>query len=194
MIKIIAGQWRSRPLPVAVSAECRPTPGRVRETLFNWLAPYIQGMRCCDLYSGSGALGFEALSRGAKHCTFIERDPKIAQQLRQGLTQFKANDLGMVINTPALAYLRRAKELPFDLLFLDPPFKTDQLEECLKRLSECQFTQPVTWLYIETSRHKKFDLPNGWTLHKSGEAGAVAYYLVKLAHDENNDRTSQANE
>jgi len=122
-VRIIAGEWRSRLIRFPPAAQLRPTPDRVRETLFNWLGQRLDGLACLDLFAGSGALGFEALSRGARRVVMVERDRTVAAALRES-----ARDLGAtgaeIHESDALAWLARSRET-FDVVFLDPPFASD---------------------------------------------------------------------
>lgn len=126
-IRIIAGRWRGRFIPVAKNPGLRPTPNRVRETLFNWLAPEIEGTRCLDLYAGTGALGIEALSRGARSVTFVEPSKLLVPALRRVLDDLGAS--ATVMHTTAERFLRENAE-KFDIVFADPPFGVDPRPVC----------------------------------------------------------------
>ena len=128
-IRIIGGQWRGRKLPVPDSPGLRPTTDRVRETLFNWLAPSMVDARCLDCFAGSGALGLEALSRYAASATLLEMDRSVSQQLQQNLTTLKATN-AKVVNTNTLTFLGQ-KGTPHEVVFIDPPFRKGLLEETL---------------------------------------------------------------
>lgn len=176
-LRIIGGTWRSRKIPFAVGAGVRPTPDRVRETLFNWLQPVIQGARCLDLYSGSGALSFEALSRGAASAVMVDEDLRVIQQLQQNIDLLSA-DKAQVKWTDALQYLSESPQ-PFDVVFLDPPFRDDVLNECCRRIERYGWLAPKAWVYIEADvRRKMTDLPDNWEIIHHKTAGQVAYYLV----------------
>ncbi|HEX4648954.1 MAG TPA: 16S rRNA (guanine(966)-N(2))-methyltransferase RsmD [Steroidobacteraceae bacterium] len=179
LLRIIGGAWRGRKLRFPASADIRPTPDRVRETLFNWLGARVRGARALDLFAGSGALGLEALSRGASHVTFVERDAAAAQELRARLTDWGAVDV-LVARADALHYLAGEAQ-PFDLVFLDPPFATDLLHEAARLLEERQWLADGALIYVECpSRAGPPVLPEGWRMLKAKQAGEVGYHL--LAH------------
>lgn len=175
-IRIIGGQWRGRKLPVPDSPGLRPTTDRVRETLFNWLAPVIQHARCLDAFAGSGALGFEALSRYAAQVTLLESERAIARQLTQNAALLQAEG-ARVVNTNSLQWLAQAGE-PFDVVFLDPPFRRDLLNQTLKLLEQQGWLAEQAWIYVETeAENHDLDIPTRWTLHREKVAGQVAYRL-----------------
>jgi len=177
-LRIIGGQWRGRKLRFADGEGLRPTTDRVRETLFNWLQPLIEGARCLDLFAGSGALGLEALSRGAAKVQFIERNPRAVQALQDNLTLLHA-DNGQIQQGDALSYLRGPAQ-PFDVIFLDPPFRQDLLAPALALLASGGWLNPGARIYIELeSELGEPVLPEGWELLRSKQAGQVAYHLVK---------------
>jgi len=176
-LRIIGGQWRGRKLHFADGEGLRPTTDRVRETLFNWLQPLIQGAHCLDLFAGSGALGLEALSRGAAKVQFIERNPRAVQALRENLTLLHA-DNAQVQQGDALTYLRGPAQ-PFDVVFLDPPFRQDLLTPALELLSTGGWLKTDARIYIEMeSELGEPHLPEGWEPLRSKQAGQVAYHLV----------------
>lgn len=180
-LRIIAGRWRGRRLPVADAPGLRPTSDRVRETLFNWLAPMLPGARCLDLFAGSGALGLEALSRGADYCLFAEQSRPVAQQLEGILQTLAAGDAAEVYCGDALALLRQPPAVPFDLVFLDPPFRKDWLELCLRGLQQPGWLSDSAWVYIESGSEEPLPpLPPGWQLHREKIAGQVSYRLFRL--------------
>ncbi|MBD8454210.1 16S rRNA (guanine(966)-N(2))-methyltransferase [Serratia rubidaea] len=174
-IRIIGGQWRGRKLPVPNSAGLRPTTDRVRETLFNWLAPVIQGARCLDCFAGSGALGLEALSRYAGSATLLEYERPVAQQLEKNLTLLNGN--GQVINTNALSWLANAGEA-YDVVFLDPPFRKGLLAQTVDLLEQQGWLADEAWVYVEAEAESAAaDVPANWALHREKVAGQVAYRL-----------------
>jgi 16S rRNA (guanine966-N2)-methyltransferase len=176
VLRIIGGKWRGRKLRFPASAPIRPTPDRVRETLFNWLAAHVPGARCLDLFAGSGALGLEALSRGAAHVTFIERDPAAAQELRTRLTDWDAPS-ALVKQMDALDFLKQKSEA-FDIAFLDPPFDSDLLASAARLLNAGQSLAPGAFVYIEhPSREGTIPLPANWTRARTKQAGEVGYDL-----------------
>lgn len=138
-LRIIGGAWRGRRLRFPPSPEIRPTPDRVRETLFNWLAVRVPGARCLDLFAGSGALGLEALSRGAAHVTFVERDAAAGREVSARLAEWGAHDARVEI-ADARAFLDRTPAAAFDIAFLDPPFASSLLEESLAALEHGAFS------------------------------------------------------
>ncbi|RLM26693.1 16S rRNA (guanine(966)-N(2))-methyltransferase RsmD [Brenneria alni] len=175
-IRIIGGQWRGRKLPVPDSPGLRPTTDRVRETLFNWLAPVIQQSRCLDCFAGSGALGLEALSRYAAYATLLEMERAVAQQLTQNLTLLRAEN-AQVVNTDTLRWLAQAGE-PFDVVFVDPPFRKDLLNNSLSLLEQQGWLAPEAWIYVETeAENTQLAIPGNWRLHREKMAGQVAYRL-----------------
>ncbi|OSN08050.1 16S rRNA (guanine(966)-N(2))-methyltransferase [Lonsdalea iberica] len=175
-IRIIGGQWRGRKLPVPHSPGLRPTTDRVRETLFNWLAPVIQQARCLDCFAGSGALALEALSRYAAHATLLEAERGIARQLSQNLSLLRAENAS-VIHTDALRWLAQPGEA-FDVVFLDPPFRQGLLDNTVSLLETQGWLADDAWIYIETeAENRTLNLPANWQLHREKVAGQVAYRL-----------------
>lgn len=184
-LRIIAGQWRSRKIQFPEIAGLRPTPNRVRETLFNWLQPWLPGARCLDLFAGSGALSFEALSRGAGEVVLVERNPDAAAALRSNLALLKAANVEL-LETDALDLLERGPVRPFDIVFLDPPFNPtpgadDVLERCCALLDGRGWLKPEGLVYLEVPAGRAPPLPLGWTLIRSKQAGHVGYHLVRRA-------------
>lgn len=178
-LRIIGGQWRGRKLHFPDGEGLRPTTDRVRETVFNWLQPVIAGARCLDLFSGSGALGLEALSRGAGEVLFIERNPQAVKALKENLALVQAAN-AEVHQGDALAYLR-SEPKPFDVVFLDPPFRQDLLTPALKLLAEGGWVTTGSRIYLELeSEQGEPVLPPGWTLLRSKQAGQVAYHLAEV--------------
>jgi 16S rRNA (guanine966-N2)-methyltransferase len=177
-LRIVAGKWRSRLLDIADVPGLRPTPERVRETLFNWLSPSIEGARCLDLFAGTGALGLEALSRGAAAVVFIENSPKAAVTLEKNIARLGGTG-ATVRRADALEYLRRPAESGFDIVFLDPPFAADKLDELCRLIGEASILAAGARIYVEEDRHKSGPLlPSGWQTIKSRTAGNVRYSLV----------------
>ena len=177
-IRIIAGRWRGRRLPVPVAAGLRPTPDRVRETLFNWLAPYLAGARCLDLFAGTGALCLEALSRGAGAAVMVEQAAPAAQALRQNIARLKAGN-AEVVNMDAVDYLGRTPE-PFDIVFIDPPFRSDLIAVCSALVEERGWLRPGGLVYIEApAALRDLPLPRAWELIRSKRAGQVGYHLAR---------------
>ncbi|THD54974.1 16S rRNA (guanine(966)-N(2))-methyltransferase, partial [Enterobacteriaceae bacterium ML5] len=162
-IRIIGGLWRGRKLPVPHSPGLRPTTDRVRETLFNWLAPVLQGAHCLDCFAGSGALGLEALSRYAASATLLEFERPVAQQLEKNLALLNAKD-AKVFNVNTLNWLAKAGNA-FDVVFLDPPFRKGILQDTLNLLEQNQWLADEAWIYVETeAEHDTLDVPASWRL------------------------------
>lgn len=176
MLRIIGGMWRGRKLRFPACAEIRPTPDRVRETLFNWLAPRVPGARCLDLFAGSGALGLEALSRGAAHVTFVDRDAAAVRELRARLTEWQASGT-VVKQMDALHFLAQPPEA-FDIVFLDPPFGSGALAPAARLLDAGHWLLPAALIYIEhPAREESLPVPEGWTRARGKRAGEVGYDL-----------------
>ncbi len=176
-VRIIAGQWRSRKIHFPDLVQLRPTPDRVRETLFNWLAPVIAGARCLDLFAGSGALGLEALSRGAAQVVFVDRDADVVAHIRKHATLFKAEH-ATVIQADALDYLQHCKE-QFDIVFLDPPYDAALLLPVSHALEQQGVLREHARIYLETRDGTVNELPANWQLQRSKQAGQVAYHLAE---------------
>ena len=172
-VRIIGGQWRGRKLRFPDRAGLRPTLGRVRETLFNWLAPSIRGARCLDLYAGSGALGFEALSRGAAEVTFVERDRKAAAALNANVALLEAP--ATVLQMPAERFLATSSER-FDLILFDPPFSDARAGRHLATLLDDHLTDGGS-LYLEMPRRDDLPLPE--RVLKSSTAGDCRFALYR---------------
>ncbi|HSQ69405.1 MAG TPA: 16S rRNA (guanine(966)-N(2))-methyltransferase RsmD [Steroidobacteraceae bacterium] len=177
-LRIIGGRWRGRRLEIPPSPGIRPTPDRVRETLFNWLQMDIAGSRCLDLYAGSGALGIEALSRGAREVVFVDADPVATRALEAALRGLGA-EAGHVVRADVPAFLTRVHE-PFDIVFLDPPYGTGDVVPVLRSLDERGWLRAGGLAYLEDSaRAEAPTLPPGWTLLRSRRAGEVGYHLAR---------------
>ena len=175
-LRIIAGQWRGRKLPFASVPGLRPTPDRVRETLFNWLSPVIAGSRCLDLYAGSGALGVEAASRGAVDVVLVDSN-RTEVDFLNGQVRLLAAEQVHVLHADASVYLRGQAQ-PFDIVFLDPPFRQGKLDGIIEQLEENGWLTGDAWVYIEAERQQQLELPVNWRIHRSKTAGQVAFYLV----------------
>lgn len=182
-VRIIAGRWRGRRIRFAQDPLIRPTPDRVRETLFNWLQDHVSGARCLDLFAGSGALGLEALSRGASSCTFVDSSAAAAAAIRSSLDVLGGK--GVVVQAQALAWLEASRPegltgtAVFDLVFLDPPFGRGLLPAIFRALVSGAWLQPGARIYVECERAAGVpELPSGWTLLRSKFAGEVGYHLA----------------
>ena len=158
----------------------RPTPDRVRETLFNWLGPRLPGARCLDLFAGSGALGFEAVSRGAAEAVMLDRSRVVRDRLARECERLEAERTIRVVEADSLDWLARsAGGRPFDIVFVDPPQRLAVHREVADRLAENGWLAPEARVYFELVRRREPpSLPPGWELLKSGRAGAVRYYLA----------------
>lgn len=177
-VRIIAGKWRGRRIQVAELANLRPTPDRVRETLFNWLAPHLHGARCLDLFAGTGALGFEAISRGAGDVLMVDAARESVQLISQQLHEFKA-EVGRAYQAELPQGLR-AGEKPFDIVFIDPPYESGLLLPTCRFLEENHFLADNALLYLEArDAIEDNDLPQNWQLIKRKKAGQVHYHLAK---------------
>ena len=177
-LRIVGGEWRGRRLRLASGSAIRPTPDRVRETLFNWLQHVIRGARCLDLFAGSGALGIEALSRGAREVTFVEQDARAARDIRSALAEFGGTEPRVQV-ADALAFLRGATS-PFDVVFLDPPFASGLLASACAQLEARAWLADGAFIYLEAaSREGAPTLPGGWQMRKAKRTGEVGYYLAE---------------
>ena len=179
-LRIVAGNWRSRVLPVADVDGLRPTSERVRETLFNWLGPRIEGQRALDLFAGTGALGFEALSRGAADVVFVERSARAVAALCSAAELLDATGAD-IRKQDAFSFLRDCPADSFDLVFLDPPFADDSLDDLCRLIEERRIVRRGGRVYIEQDRQANQPaLPDGWELTRSKTAGNVRYSLASI--------------
>lgn len=182
-VRIIGGEWRGRKLHFPQTEGLRPTPDRVRETLFNWLQFELPGQRCLDLYAGSGALGLEALSRGAALAVFIERDPQAADCI-QGALERLGCTRGRVETADALEWLARPArpDHVFDGVFLDPPYGQSLLPATLAALERSGCLAAHAWAYLEDAAERGVPaVPAGWAVVRSKRAGDVGYHLARRA-------------
>ena len=178
MLRIIAGEWRGRRLRFPDVPSIRPTPDRVRETLFNWIGARVQGRHGLDLFAGSGALGLEALSRGAASVEFIEQDAAATGALERLLTEWGA-PTARVRRTDALSFLAGTPR-SFDLVFLDPPFDSGLLVPAAQRLEAGGWVAPHALVYIECAGRAGLpELPRDWQLLRTKRAGEVGYHLLE---------------
>lgn len=176
-VRIIGGQWRGRRLPVLPSAGLRPSGDRVRETLFNWLAPFIEGSRCLDLFAGTGVLGLEALSRGAAEACFVEREVAVARGIEDSLRRLGC-DRGRVVTGDALRFLAGPPR-PFDVVFLDPPFGAVALGD-LCTLLDGGWLAAGARIYLESACAEPLPaLPPGWEALREKTAGQVRFGLAR---------------
>ena len=177
-VRIIGGRWKRCKLPVANRAGLRPTPDRVRETLFNWLGQNLSGWRCLDAFAGSGALGFEAASRDAAEVTLLERDVLLARSLSESKSRLKV-DVIKVHCTDALAWMLRCEPASFELVFIDPPFDAELSEPALKVAARVVVADGFVYLESAHAFDESALLPLGFKLHRHARAGAVHAHLLQ---------------
>ena len=176
-VRIIGGHWRGTRLAVPASPGLRPSSDRVRETLFNWLQPVLPGLRVLDLFAGTGALGLEAVSRGAAHAVLVERDPGLAHALSEAVSRLSATDKVEVVHSDALAWLPRQPDHAFHLAFVDPPFAQDLWQSTLAAL--LPKLAAGAWLYVESPPEQAPGLPPEWALHREGRTREVRFALYR---------------
>lgn len=177
-LRIIGGDWRSRQLNFVDAPGLRPTPARVRETVFNWLQYEIFGKKCLDLYAGSGALGFEAASRGAKSVVQVENNIQACRSLKDNAIALSAQQI-KVVQSDVLRYLE-GDATAFDVVFLDPPFGLNLVIQTCRLLEENGWLAKHAKIYVETERHFDFSgMPENWRQLKSKSAGEVGYHLFE---------------
>ncbi|WP_409439815.1 16S rRNA (guanine(966)-N(2))-methyltransferase RsmD [Psychromonas sp. GE-S-Ul-11] len=178
-IRLISGQWRGKKLPVKDKQGLRPTTDRTKETLFNWLMHDIREANCLDCFSGSGSLGFEALSRYCQFCTFLELDKQVATQLQNNISTLKAQN-AEVIQGDSLGYLAQAAKRQYDVVFIDPPFNLGLAQPCIQQLEEQGYLANNSLIYVEVeSTLTNLEFPANWTQLKEKSAGQVRYQLFK---------------
>lgn len=177
-LRIIGGTHRGRKLSFVDAPNLRPTPDRMRETLFNWLQPVIYNARCLDLFAGSGALGFEALSRGASEVVFVEKNAHAAKRLNDNLQRL--GYASQVCQQTAQQFLQ-AEPQAFDVVFLDPPYQADLLPEMIKLLNQGWLAEDAR-IYLEhDSHHPAPEFPDGWQRLKQTKAGQATALLLQFA-------------
>ncbi|MEJ0002699.1 MAG: 16S rRNA (guanine(966)-N(2))-methyltransferase RsmD [Pararobbsia sp.] len=181
-VRIIGGIWKRTPLPVAAIDGLRPTPDRVRETVFNWLGQTLDGLRCLDLFAGTGALGFEAASRGAARVVLVERHPRAARQLRAIKDKLAAGAVE-IAEADAMRFAASLAPGSFDVVFLDPPFDSALLGNALKLAFP--LVAPGGVLYAEAGAPLEAanELPPGWSIDRRGKAGLVHFHLLRREID-----------
>lgn len=177
-VRIIGGRWRGRKLAFPDAEGLRPTGDRIRETLFNWLMPVLPGARCLDLFAGSGALGFEALSRGAASCVFVERHPAALRQLEQSRTLLGATPGAVIVSADSAGWIDSANGC-FDIVFIDPPFAAPGMDPAVlvHRLASRELLSPAAMVYVEQPHSVAAALPEGFHLHRQQRAGQVSASL-----------------
>ncbi|MSR16034.1 MAG: 16S rRNA (guanine(966)-N(2))-methyltransferase RsmD [Gammaproteobacteria bacterium] len=177
-IRIIGGEWRRRWLTIPSGSLLRPTADRVRETLFNWLGPYLPGSYCLDLFAGTGALGLEAVSRGAERAVLVENHPRIMQQLKANVSNLKTDRVEFV-ELDACCFIAASPSRRFDLVFLDPPFGTTLLTTVVPMITRA-FLAPSALIYLESEREApRIALPDGWRIMREGETRQTRYCLIE---------------
>jgi len=178
-LKIIGGEWRSRVIDFAEDKTIRPTPVRIRETLFNWLQLSVPGARCLELYCGSGILSIEALSRGAKHVTMIDQSREAISKVKQSLKELSADPARYHCEQAfAQNWLSQENSL-FDIIFLDPPFESPELESLLPLIKSKHLLSEDGFIYIESPQAILAEtLPEGWTIYRNKKAAKVHYCLI----------------
>jgi 16S rRNA (guanine966-N2)-methyltransferase len=176
-LRIVGGRWRGIRIDFPAIEAIRPSPDRVRETLFNWLQTHIVGTRCLDLFAGSGALGIEALSRGAAEVTFVDREPQIGRHITQTLQRLGATGATVQVEDAARCLARAPR--PFDVVFLDPPFASTLLQAAFDKLPQGWLAADA-YIYVECPADVPLPpLPAGWTVYRSKQAGQVGYHLLR---------------
>lgn len=176
-VRIIGGRWRGTRLPVVEAPGLRPTPDRVRETLFNWLQPTLSGTRVLDLFAGSGALGLESLSRGAREAWLVESDPRQCQSLRDTVERLHAQDEAQVVRADALTWLRAPMQGRFDVVFIDPPYSADLWQGALALLPQWLATD--AWLYMESPVAQDVVPGADWLPHRQGSTRETRHALYR---------------
>jgi len=180
-VRIIGGRWRGTRLPVPDLQGLRPSADRVRETLFNWLQPALPGARVLDLFAGSGVLGLEALSRGAREAMLVECDPALIEGLRASVERLHAGDQARIVRADALALLRAPLHGRFDIVFVDPPFAQGLWEGVLASL--LPWVSDDAWLYVEAPPGAEAAPGSEWLPHREGRTRQVHYALYRRRRD-----------
>ncbi len=176
-LRIIAGRWRRRRISFDSKADIRPTTDSARETLFNWLQGAIEGAVCLDLFAGSGALGFEALSRGAKEVVLVDSDRRCVRSLNQTAADLESNDCS-IVQKDGLVFLRQTGR-HFDIVFLDPPFRTQLAIRALSLLHSEECLSPDARIYLETEREfSEMNLEKDWNIVRHFRSGSRCHYLL----------------
>lgn len=180
-LRIIGGAWRSRKVIFPINTDVRPTTDRTRETLFNWLQNHIAGSDCLDLFGGSGVLGLEALSRGAAHVTWVEREPKLYRHIQQQIENFSIRNAELV-RGDSLAYLKHATR-QFDIIFIDPPFDDKKTAEYCALLEQNQHLKDGALIYLECDRKTSPpELPPQWHVLKHKKERHVQFLLLQSSN------------
>lgn len=179
-VRIIGGQWRGRKLKFPAVSGLRPTTDRIRETVFNWLMPYLYGSHCLDLFAGSGALAIEALSRGAASATLVDQNPQIVDYLKKQLEILNAVNASIYCDTIPSSLFANPPKNKFDIVFLDPPFHHNLLDPCCQWLEQQNLLASDAIIYIEAEATlSPLPVPKHWELLRNKTSGQVGYYLFK---------------
>jgi 16S rRNA (guanine966-N2)-methyltransferase len=179
-VRIVGGTHRGRKIAFPDAAGLRPTGDRIRETLFNWLAPVLPGGRCLDLFAGSGVLGIEAASRGAAEVVLVESAPHVAVALRRTLDELRLGERVRLVEADALQWLRTAAPSPFDVAFVDPPFAADLMADAAAALEQGGWLADGALIYLERAEAQgPWPVPVNWTLLRDKRAGQVCYALAR---------------
>lgn len=177
-VRIIGGFLKRRLIPFYANDGLRPTPDAVRETLFNWCMPFIENALCLDLFAGSGALGFEAASRGAREVVMLEKNSDVFEVLKKNLNEFKMPQVKLYC-LDALAYVSTFKK-KFDLIFIDPPFFKELINPILENLAKNKFLNNHAHIYIEMEKkHNTLQVPKNWKLKKEKTTSQIKYQLYQ---------------
>ena len=179
-VKVIAGKWRGRNITLPPSSDIRPTPNRVRETLFNWLQPVITGSRCLDLYSGSGSLGIESLSRGAQEVTFVDIEKRYLDNIKSNIARFGGDDCSKYICFDADAMLSLESRIQYDVIFIDPPYYKSFLSKSLQDLRSSSIVAKDALIYCEKHKKDNIIIPDDFTIFRHKQYASVEFYLLKL--------------
>lgn len=174
-LRIIGGKWRGRK-SLSFSPELRPTADRIRETLFNWLSPYIKDAYCLDLFAGSGALGFEALSRGCAHVTFLDHSKNVIETLQKNVEILNATNTQFVCEEFTSA-IPKLKNVPFNIVFLDPPFYQGLINQAALWLEKTKILTPQAYIYVEAEKNISFILPSNWEIYREKRTTSIFYSL-----------------
>jgi 16S rRNA (guanine966-N2)-methyltransferase len=179
-VRIVGGTHRGRKIAFPDAAGLRPTGDRIRETLFNWLAPVLPGSRCLDLFAGSGVLGIEAASRGAAEVVLVESAPRVASALRQTIEELRLAERVQLVEADALQWLGSAAPVPFDVVFLDPPFAAGLMADVATALERGGWLAGGALIYLERAESPgPWPVPSNWTVLRAKQAGQVSYALAR---------------
>jgi 16S rRNA (guanine966-N2)-methyltransferase len=180
-VRIIGGEWRSRRIYFPDIPGLRPTQDRIRETLFNWLAPHIINSKCLDLFAGSGALGFEALSRGSQFTCFVDNHPQVLAALRTNAEKLAINSQRFtILRGLAPNRIPLLSHMTFDIVFLDPPFQRNLLPATINWLNESQLLTSHAWIYIELEKNLELTLPPNWEIFRRQTTPSLVYMLARI--------------